>query len=71
MIDYPWTLNISRKKMSAEDEAKDFIEYSMLKDKDLSYLALNEVQTEGFIFMWVINTKTVEGIDFLKQQGYR
>jgi hypothetical protein len=45
MIDYPWTLNISRKKMSAEDEAKDFIQYSMLKDKDLSYLALNEVQT--------------------------
>ena len=71
MIDYPWTLSISRKKMSAEDEAQDFIKYSMLKDKDLSYLALNEVQTQGFIFMWVINTKTEVGIDFLKQQGYR
>lgn len=64
-IDPPWQLS------SANPTRGVAIAYDTLSDKEILSMPFNLLQTDGFIFIWVINAKYRFALDFLDHFGYK
>jgi len=64
MMDPPW------KFTTANPTRGVCISYSCLTDQELLNLPIPELQTDGFLFIWTINSKTVLTLDMFKNWGY-
>ena len=47
------------------------IAYSTLTDKDILNLPMDKIQTNGFLFIWVINAKFRFALQFFHKWGYK
>ena len=47
------------------------IAYSTLTDKDILNLPMEKIQTNGFLFIWVINAKFRFALQFFHKWGYK
>lgn len=63
--DPPWQLS------SANPTRGVAIAYSTLTDKDILNLPLEKIQTQGFLFIWVINAKYRFALDMFDKHGYK
>eukprot|EP00958_Prasinococcus_capsulatus_P017006 scaffold1906_cov403-Prasinococcus_capsulatus_cf.AAC.7 len=64
MMDPPWQL------ATANPTRGVALGYQQLCDKNITDLPVQSLQTDGFIFVWVINAKYKMAIDMLKNWGY-
>jgi mRNA (2'-O-methyladenosine-N6-)-methyltransferase len=64
MMDPPWQLASSQPSRGVT------IAYDQLHDTFIENMDLKAIQTEGFIFIWVINVKYAVTLDLLKKWGY-
>jgi mRNA (2'-O-methyladenosine-N6-)-methyltransferase len=64
MIDPPWQLSSSNPTRGVK------IDYSVLTDQVIQDCNIPALQTEGFIFIWAINSKMMTTLKFLKLWGY-
>ena len=44
--------------------------YSQLTDRDIEDLPVPQLQTDGFLFVWVINAKYKFTLDLFERWGY-
>lgn len=65
MMDPPWQL------ATANPTRGVALEYSQLTDRDIAALPIPRLQTNGLLFVWVINAKYATCVDFLDKWGYR
>jgi len=63
--DPPWQLS------SANPTRGVAIAYSTLTDKDILNLPLEKIQTQGFLFIWVINAKYRFALNMFDKHGYK
>ncbi|KEJ82448.1 MT-A70 family protein [Oxytricha trifallax] len=45
--------------------------YPLLKDSDLFNMPLHMIQTDGFMILWVVNSKIQQAWDFIHHHGYK
>jgi mRNA m6A methyltransferase catalytic subunit len=45
--------------------------YPTMTDEEILKMPVEQVQEEGFIFLWVTNNKLQAGLDFLRVHGYQ
>ena len=64
MMDPPWAL------ATANPTRGVALGYSQLTDADIERLPLPELQTDGFLFIWVINAKYKFAVDLFEKWGY-
>jgi N6-adenosine-specific RNA methylase IME4 len=64
-IDYPWPIEL---KMNKD---RLFLGYQTLKRSFLDSLNLSEVQDEGYLFFWTVNSMFLEAIEYVLRQGYQ
>lgn len=64
-IDPPWQLS------SANPTRGVAIAYSTLNDKEIMDIPFNKFQSDGFLFIWVINAKYRMAIDMMNKYGYK
>lgn len=65
MMDPPWQL------ATANPTRGVALGYSQLTDADIQALPIGRLQSNGFLFIWVINTKYHFTLDLLDRWGYR
>ncbi|KAI8614416.1 MT-A70-like protein [Chytriomyces sp. MP71] len=65
VMDPPWQL------ASGAPSRGVTISYSQLSDDSILAMPIPLLQTSGFIFIWVINTKYVKAFEFLEKWGYQ
>lgn len=46
------------------------IAYQQLADDIITGIPLNKIQTDGYLFLWVINAKYRVALDLLEDWGY-
>ena len=63
--DPPWQLS------SANPTRGVAIAYSTLKDPEILQIPFDRLQTDGYLFIWVINAKYRFALTLFKQFGYR
>jgi len=64
MMDPPW------KFTTANPTRGVCISYTCLTDQELLNLPIPDLQTDGFLFIWVINSKMVLALDMFEKWGY-
>ena len=64
-MDPPWQLS------SANPTRGVAIAYDTLSDKQILEIPLNTLQTDGFLFVWVINAKYRFAIEMMEHFGYK
>lgn len=64
-IDPPWQLS------SANPTRGVAIAYDTLNDKEILNIPFDKIQTDGFLFIWVINAKYLFALDIMEQFGYK
>ena len=64
MMDPPWAL------ATANPTRGVALGYSQLTDRDIEDLPLPKLQTDGFLFLWVINAKYKLAVDLFRKWGY-
>lgn len=64
-IDPPWQLS------SANPTRGVAIAYDTLNDKEILNLPFNKIQTDGFLFIWVINAKYRFALEIMENFGYK
>eukprot|EP01025_Chloroclados_australasicus_P006822 TRINITY_DN12175_c0_g2_i1.p1 TRINITY_DN12175_c0_g2~~TRINITY_DN12175_c0_g2_i1.p1 ORF type:complete len:275 (+),score=46.56 TRINITY_DN12175_c0_g2_i1:32-826(+) len=64
LMDPPWQL------ASANPTRGVALGYSQLSDDDIMKLPIKKLQSNGFLFVWVINTKYKFALDMLEKWGY-
>ena len=65
MIDPPWQLSTS-------DPARGVtIKYPTMTDDKIMELDIGSLQTDGFLFLWAINSKIVVSLKMIKEWGYK
>ena len=65
MIDPPWQLSTS-------DPARGVtIKYPTMTDDNIMDLDIGSLQTDGFLFLWAINSKIVVSLKMIKEWGYK
>ena len=64
MMDPPWQLS------SANPTRGVAIAYEQLGDNLIQSIPLNRIQTDGYLFLWVINAKYRVALDMLQNWGY-
>ncbi|KAL3901919.1 MAG: hypothetical protein SGCHY_000216 [Lobulomycetales sp.] len=64
LMDPPWQL------ASAVPTRGVAIAYAQLPDVCIEELPIQKLQTNGFIFIWVINNKYTKAFDLMKRWGY-
>ena len=57
MMDPPWKPNLK-------------LSYKLLNDKGILGLPIDRLQTSGFLFLWIVNSKEKEAREFIAQCGY-
>lgn len=62
--DPPWQLS------SANPTRGVAIAYEQLHDAQINSIPFNKLQTDGFLFVWVINAKYRFAIEMMEDQGY-
>lgn len=65
MMDPPWQL------ATANPTRGVALGYSQLTDKDIINLPVRRLQTNGFLFVWVINAKYKFTLDLFEKWGYK
>jgi mRNA (2'-O-methyladenosine-N6-)-methyltransferase len=65
MMDPPWQLSSSQPTRGVA------IAYDTLSDSIITDIPIEELQTDGFIFIWTINAKFKVTLDLIKGWGYR
>ncbi|KAK9813137.1 hypothetical protein WJX72_009655 [[Myrmecia] bisecta] len=65
MMDPPWQL------ATANPTRGVALGYSQLTDADIINLPINKLQTNGFLFVWVINAKYKFTLDLFEKWGYK
>jgi len=65
MMDPPWKLT------TANPTRGVCISYDCLSDNELLDMPMKELQTDGFLLIWVINSKMMLAIDMFKKWGYK
>ena len=65
MMDPPWQL------ATANPTRGVALGYSQLNDGDIQHLPVPKLQTNGFLFIWVINAKYTFTLDLFERWGYR
>ena len=65
MMDPPWQL------ATANPTRGVALGYSQLTDNDITALPVNKLQSDGFLFVWVINAKYKYTLDLFDKWGYR
>ena len=65
MMDPPWQL------ATANPTRGVALGYSQLNDADITHLPVPKLQTNGFLFVWVINAKYKFTLDLFERWGYR
>ena len=64
-IDPPWQLS------SANPTRGVAIAYETLNDREILNLPFHKIQTDGFLFVWVINAKYRFAIQMMEEMGYK
>lgn len=64
MMDPPWRLTTANPTRGVS------ISYACLTDQELLNLPVPELQTDGFLFIWVINCKMALALDMFDKWGY-
>ena len=64
-IDPPWQLSTANPTRGVA------ISYDTLSDKEILGIPLNKLQTDGFIFIWVINAKYRFALQLMEHFGYK
>jgi mRNA (2'-O-methyladenosine-N6-)-methyltransferase len=64
-IDPPWQLS------SANPTRGVAIAYDTLNDKEILQMPFDKLQTDGYIFIWVINAKYRFALDIMDKFGYK
>lgn len=64
MMDPPWQL------ATANPTRGVALGYSQLTDQDIVNLPIPKLQTDGFLFVWVINAKYKFTLDLFDRWGY-
>eukprot|EP00854_Cymbomonas_tetramitiformis_P010436 gene10436-12342_t len=64
MMDPPWQLATANPTRGVS------LGYSQLTDRDIENLPIEKLQTNGFLFIWVINAKYKYCFDLFKKWGY-
>ena len=64
-MDPPWQLSTANPTRGVA------IAYSTLTDQKIMELPLHHVQSDGFLFIWVINNKYQFALNFFKNHGYK
>lgn len=64
-MDPPWQLSTANPTRGVA------IAYSTMNDDQINNLPLEHVQSDGFLFIWVINNKYQFALNFFKKHGYR
>jgi mRNA (2'-O-methyladenosine-N6-)-methyltransferase len=64
-IDPPWQLS------SANPTRGVAIAYETLNDREILNMPFHKIQTDGFIFIWVINAKYRFAIQMMEEFGYK
>lgn len=65
MMDPPWRLTTSNPTRGV------CISYACLTDRELLNLPVQELQTDGFLFIWVINSKLSLAMEMFDDWGYK
>jgi len=65
MMDPPWKLTTANPTRGVS------ISYACLTDQELLNLPVPELQTDGFLFIWVINSKMALAWDMFDKWGYK
>lgn len=65
IIDPPWQLS------SANPTRGVAIAYETLNDREILNIPFNKIQTDGFLFIWVINAKYRFAIQMMEEFGYK
>lgn len=65
MMDPPWQLSTSTPSRGVA------IAYDSLADEAITSLPISSLQTDGFIFIWVINAKYRKAIHMIHSWGYK
>ncbi len=63
-IDPPWQLS------SANPTRGVAIAYDTLNDNQIKQIPFDKIQTDGFLFIWVINAKYRMALDMMEKFGY-
>lgn len=63
VMDPPWQLASSNPTRGVA------LGYSQLSDQDIEDMGIKHVQKEGFIFVWVINSKFMTTLEYFKKWG--
>ena len=75
MIDPPWQLTSDNPSRGVEvtrmDEGQVAIKYQTLSDEAISAIPLHKIQSDGLLFMWVINCKFTTAIKMIELWGYK
>lgn len=64
-MDPPWQLS------SANPTRGVAIAYDTLTDRSILDIPIKELQTDGFLFIWVINAKYRFAIEMMETWGYK
>lgn len=64
-IDPPWQLS------SANPTRGVAIAYDTLNDKEILSMPFEKLQTDGFLFIWVINAKYRFALEMMEKFGYK
>ena len=65
LADPPWSLAPSTPTRGPA------LAYAQMKDRDLLRLPLGQLINVGFLFLWVINSKIILALDWVRQQGFK
>lgn len=65
MMDPPWKLGSSNPSRGVA------IEYPKLTDHEIKAVPIPQLQENGFLFLWVINSKLETGLEMLEFWGYK
>jgi mRNA (2'-O-methyladenosine-N6-)-methyltransferase len=64
-IDPPWQLS------SANPTRGVAIAYDTLNDREILQIPFDKIQTDGFLFIWVINAKYRFALEMMETFGYK
>ena len=75
MIDPPWQLTSENPSRGVEvvemNKEQVAIKYQTLSDEAISAIPLHKIQSDGLLFMWVINCKFTTAIKMIELWGYK
>ena len=64
-MDPPWQLSTANPTRGVA------IAYTTLTDDKIKHLPLRHIQSDGFIFIWVINNKYTFALEMMRLHGYK